>query len=117
MTARGVGATRAPEAGPGPAAASVPAPLAPGAAVRVRDDWPETRGPCHIRTPHYLRGKPGRVVRHLGEFPNPERLAFARPAERLALYHVAFAPREIWPDSDADELLVEIYGPWLDPAT
>ena len=30
--------------------------LAPGAAVRVKDDWPETRGPVHIRTPHYLRG-------------------------------------------------------------
>ena len=43
-----------------------------GTRVRVRDDWPETRGPCHIRTPHYLRGMMGTVVRHLGDFPNPE---------------------------------------------
>ena len=58
--------------------------LAPGGTVRVRDDWPEARGPCHIRTPHYLRGRTGRVVRHLGDFPNPEDLAFARPAGAAA---------------------------------
>ena len=51
-----------------------------GAAVRVKDDWPETRGPVHIRTPHYVRGQKGTIVRHLGDFPNPEDLAFARPA-------------------------------------
>ena len=90
--------------------------IAPGAAVRVRDDWPELRGPCHIRTTHYLRGRPGRVVRHLGDFPNPEDLAFARPAARLALYHVAFEPRAIWPDAGGDELVVEVYETWLEPA-
>ena len=61
--------------------------IAPGAAVRVRDDWPELRGPCHIRTPHYLRGRPGRVVRHLGDFPNPEDLAFAPDPHRHAFLH------------------------------
>ena len=90
--------------------------LAPGSEVRVKDDWPETRGPCHIRTPHYLRGHRGVVVRQLGAYPNPEDLAFARPAARVALYHVAFPRREIWPEgSAADELLVEIYEHWLEP--
>ncbi len=88
--------------------------LSPGTAVRVRDDWPETRGPCHLRTPHYLRGRPGTVVRHLGAFPNPEDLAFARPAARLDLYHVAFEPRALWPDAGGDEVLVELYEPWLE---
>ena len=88
--------------------------LAPGTTVRVRDDWPEQRGPCHIRTPHYLRGVSGRVVRHLGDFRNPEDLAFARPAATLSLYHVAFDPRAIWPDSDAAEIVVEIFEPWLE---
>ena len=37
-------------------------PLAPGQIVRVRDDWPEARGPVHIRTPHYLRGHTGTVL-------------------------------------------------------
>ena len=89
----------------------------PGAVVTVRDDWPESHGPVHIRTPHYLRGKPGRVVRRLGAFPNPEDLAFARPAPILPLYHVAFDPVVIWPDArHTDELLVEIYEPWLEAA-
>ncbi len=91
--------------------------FAPGAKVRVRDDWPELRGPVHIRTPHYLRGKPGTVVRQLGAYPNPEDLAFARPAEKRALYHVAFAQDALWPDGRHDDtLLVELYEHWLEPA-
>ena len=90
--------------------------LEPGTAVQVRDDWPEARGPCHIRTPHYLRGHRGTVVRHLGRFPNPEDLAFRRPAATLDLYHVAFQPRAIWPDAGAAEIVVEIFEPWLEPA-
>ena len=91
--------------------------FAPGAAVRVKDDWPETRGPCHIRTPHYLRGMPGTVVRALGAFPNPEALAFARPAATRPLYHVLFPQPAVWHEGSAgDELLVEIYEHWLEPA-
>jgi len=71
--------------------------LAPGAQVRVRNDWPEARGPCHIRTPHYLRGHTGTVVRRLGAFRNPE-------------------PRSIWPDAGGDEIVVELYESWLEAA-
>jgi nitrile hydratase len=86
-----------------------------GETVRVRDDWPETRHPCHIRTPHYLRGRTGTVIRHLGDFPNPEDLAFARPAAKAPLYHVAFAQQAIWGQgATGDELLVEIYDHWLE---
>jgi nitrile hydratase subunit beta len=90
----------------------------PGDAVRVKDDWPETRGPVHIRTPYYLRGRTGTVVRYLGAFPNPEDLAFARPADRRALYHVQFSQGAVWQGGDhpRDELLVEIYEHWLEPA-
>jgi hypothetical protein len=91
--------------------------LAPGDVVRVRDDWPEARGPAHIRTPHYLRGRKGRIVRSLGVFSNPEDLAFARPAPARTLYHVAFAQPEIWDEGrEGDELLVEIFEHWLEPA-
>jgi nitrile hydratase len=86
-----------------------------GETVIVKDDWPETRGPVHIRTPHYVRGHTGRVVRYLGDYPNPEDLAFARPAAKRALYHVTFPMRELWPEGKAaDELVVEIYEHWLE---
>jgi hypothetical protein len=89
--------------------------IAPGTAVRVREDWPETRGPCHIRTPHFLRGARGRIDRHLGDFPNPEDLAFGRPAATLALYHVAFDASTLWADGKPEaELLVELYESWLE---
>jgi nitrile hydratase len=89
--------------------------LSLGQKVRVKLDWPETRGPCHIRTPHYLRGQTGVVERHLGCFPNPEQLAFARPAEALDLYHVRFAQPQFWGEGHAgDAVVVELYEPWLE---
>jgi nitrile hydratase len=89
----------------------------PGARVRVRNDWPETRGPCHIRTPWYVRGETGTVLRHLGDFANPEDLAFARPAARLPLYHVRFDQPAIWHEGRAgDEVVIEIFGSWLEAA-
>ena len=91
--------------------------FSPGAAVRVKNDWPETRGPCHIRTPWYVRGETGTVVRHLGDFANPEDLAFARPAARLPLYHVRFEQPAIWREGrTGDDILVEIFGSWLEAA-
>jgi hypothetical protein len=88
--------------------------LSPGTRVRVKNDWPETRGKVHIRTPHYLRGMQGALVRKLGAYPNPEDLAFARPASQRVLYHVAFAQPSVW--QEGDELFVEIYEHWLEPA-
>jgi nitrile hydratase len=89
--------------------------FAPGDAVRVKDSWPEAAGPVHIRTPHYVRGVAGEVVRSLGDFPNPEDLAFLRPAESRPLYHVRFLKGAIWPEAKPDdELLIEIFGHWLE---
>jgi nitrile hydratase subunit beta len=89
--------------------------FSPGDEVLVKDDWPETRGPAHIRTPHYLRGHTGHVVRYLGDHPNPEDLAFARPAAKRALYHVIFPMHELWPERhEADDVVVEIYEHWLE---
>lgn len=90
--------------------------LAAGEAVRVKDEWPEMAGPVHIRTPYYVRGLVGEIVRHLGDFPNPEDLAFARPAETCPLYHVRFRKGSIWPEAKPnDEVLIEIFGHWLEP--
>jgi hypothetical protein len=88
-----------------------------GDAIVVKDDWPESRGPAHIRTPHYLRGHRGRVLRGLGAFPNPEDLAFGHPAAKRPLYHVTFAINELWPEGRVgDEVVVELYEHWLERA-
>ena len=89
--------------------------LGAGASVRVKDDWPEARGPVHVRTPHYVRGKCGTIVSHLGNFPDPGDIAFERPPTIRSLYHVAFPFSELWPDGTDDELVVEIYDHWLEP--
>ena len=89
--------------------------FAAGAVVTVREDWPETRGPVHLRTPHYLRGRRGRVLRRLGDFPDPEQLAFGRPAARRALYHVAFTLPSLWPEAVGhDELVADLFEHWIE---
>lgn len=87
----------------------------PGDTIRVKHDFPETRGPCHIRTPHYLRGQAGVVERPLGAFPNPEDLAFGRAAARIPLYHVRFDQPALFGEGQGgDSLLVEIFEHWLE---
>lgn len=89
--------------------------LEAGTPVRVKDAWPEADGPVHVRTPHYVRGKRGIVVRALGAFPDPGDIAFERPPVTRRLFHVAFPFRELWPEGSDDELVVEIYDHWLLP--
>lgn len=91
--------------------------FAPGSRVLVKNDWPHERGPCHIRTPWYLRGHHGRVERVLGAFRNPEDLAFGRPAEQRVLYHVLFEQPPLFHEGHkGDEVLVEIFEHWLEAA-
>ena len=90
--------------------------FAPGARVRVKPARPETLMRLHLRTPHYVRGRPGTILRALGSFPNPEDLAFNRPAAEKVLYHVLFEQPPVWDEGQAgDTLLVELFEHWLDP--
>jgi hypothetical protein len=89
----------------------------PGTKIVVRDDYP----PGHIRTPVYVRGKPGVVTRRIGEFRNPETLAIGRDGLPLkTLYEVKFLQKDLWPDyagpSD-DSLLIDLYEHWLTEAS
>jgi hypothetical protein len=87
-----------------------------GAPVRIRRAWP----PGHVRAPWYLRGCTGVVCHHIGEFGNPEELAYGRyDSAQLMLYRVRFRQRDIWPDYEGpahDTLDVEVYENWLEPA-
>lgn len=91
--------------------------FAPGARVKVRDARPERSAPMHLRTPHYVRGRPGTVQKVLGVFANPEALAFGRKGEPRVLYHVLFDQAPIWQEGEAgDSVLIEIFEHWLEQA-
>jgi len=87
-----------------------------GAPVRVRRAWP----PGHVRAPWYLRGCSGRVCHVVGDFGNPEELAYGRyDGPKVALYRVRFRQIDIWADyggSPNDHLEVELYENWLEDA-
>ncbi|MDB5413888.1 MAG: hypothetical protein JWR10_2223 [Rubritepida sp.] len=89
--------------------------FAPGQSVRVKDARPERIARLHLRTPHYVRGRLGQIQRVLGTFPNPEDLAFNRPAEARVLYHVLFEQQPVWGEGQAgDTLLIELFEHWLE---
>ena len=82
--------------------------------VRVRTMMP----PGHVRTPAYLRGKAGVIERELGDFANPEQLAYGVPAEESLMHRVRFTMAEVWGDgaeNPDDTLDAEIYAHWLEP--
>jgi len=87
-----------------------------GDPVRVKAD----QRPGHIRTPAYVRGKPGWVERVSGEFRDPEQRAYGRDGlPRQPLYLVGFRQTDLWPqryaESPQDTLYVDIYEHWLEP--
>ena len=65
-----------------------------GEAVGIRADFP----PGHMRTPIYLRGKRGVVVRYFGEFDNAETAAYGLKGPKKGVYKVRFAATHVWPD-------------------
>lgn len=92
------------------------APFDAGDTVRVKGLNP----PGHRRTPFYVRGKTGTIERYVGEFRNPEELAYGFSGEPLRkLYRVRFRQSDVWPGYDggaADTVDVDIYEHWLTKA-
>jgi nitrile hydratase len=65
----------------------------------------------HHRTPAYIKGKVGTVVRAHGEFTNPETRAYGDDGlPKLQLYLVGFA------GDRRDRILVDVYEHWLEEA-
>jgi hypothetical protein len=88
--------------------------FAPGTRVRVLNVFV----PGHVRTPHYVRGKVGVVAGLVGEFENPEELAWGRGGDVRRLYRVRFEHPHVFPDAPSahDEIDVEIFEHWLEQA-
>ena len=113
------------EAALGPAEAAPAEPFAPGAVVRVRRSSHATRWRRpHLRTPGFIHGVCGVVERRLGDFANPEKLAFGglRSGSKLPLYCVRFDWHSVCDfgagveAADADAVTVDVYHSWLEPA-
>ena len=72
----------------------------------------------HVRTPFYIRGKIGRIDQVLGEFLNPELLAYGHDGlPKQILYKVVFSQGEVWDRyqaSSEDKLYVDIFDHWLE---
>lgn len=78
--------------------------------------------PGHIRTPMYLRGKRGVVLKDYGSWKNPEDLAVGRDGLPLRVnYWVQFRMDDVWNGHGAygavDTIAAEIYEHWLEPDT
>ncbi len=86
----------------------------PGDRVRVRP----ANKPGHVRAPGYLRGKKGWVESVLGEFRNPEDLAYGLSGEpERPLYKVGFLQADVWDGYEGpadDRLYADVYEHWLE---
>eukprot|EP00891_Asterochloris_glomerata_P009983 jgi/Astpho2/9983/Aster-06795 len=93
-----------------------------GDVVRVRreDSAVRWRRP-HLRTPGYLFGVCGVIEREcVGYAEHPEGLAFRQNIPRQPLYRVRFHQQALWEGYTGfakDTADVEIYQPWLEPAS
>ena len=94
---------------------ALPNSFQPGDKIVVRNDIPDG----HCRTPHYLRGRKGEVVSILGDYPNPEKLAYYQKGELRRLYEVKFSPADVWGSYSGpakDSIVADIYDHWLEPS-
>tara|TARA_R110000787_G_scaffold144231_2_gene258009 strand:- start:21576 stop:21866 length:291 start_codon:yes stop_codon:yes gene_type:complete len=77
--------------------------------------------PGHVRTPYFIRGKPGVIDSVVGNYPNPEELAYGRDGlPALPLYRVRFKQTDVWPDYAGpanDTVVIDIYESWLEPTS
>jgi nitrile hydratase beta subunit-like protein len=72
----------------------------------------------HHRTPAYVKGRTGSVVRAHGSFTNPETRAYGDDGLPLQpVYLVSFPQHDIWPgyrSSGADRLYIDLFEHWLE---
>jgi nitrile hydratase len=86
-----------------------------GQRVRIADRTP----PVHHRVPSYAKGHTGEVERVCGLHGDPEKFirGDGNPPQRI--YRVRIPQKDLWADysgTDRDNLEIEIFEHWLEPA-
>ena len=88
--------------------------------TRVKVDTRDHDG--HHRTPGYVKGQVGPVLKLHGPFRNPEQLAYGLPGSPVKdLYQIEFKLRDLWGERyqgpDSDRLLIDLFEHWLEQVT
>ena len=85
-----------------------------GESVKIRN----SDLPGHIRTPYFIRGKIGKIIRILGAYANPEELAYGRNGKPIKpVYSVKFLQIDLWTEYAGqlmDTAVVEVMENWLE---
>jgi len=107
--------------GSAPAEENVDVVYKEGDIVKVKDEHYATRiRRPHLRTPGYIFGKIGTIVRINGSFDNPELAAYREKGPKQPLYTVAFSQKDVWEayeGAEDDSVQVDINQTWLEPST
>ena len=86
----------------------------PGDKIRVGTGNPAG----HCRTPAYVRGKKGTVVKLYGAFLNPESLGHGGSGlPKQPMYQVEFEQGEVWDQYNGpvrDKVVVDLFQHWLE---
>lgn len=91
-----------------------PAKFKQGDVVKIAEKFPVG----HYRTPTYVRGKQGTIIKNLGRYINPETEAFGKNAgDKIWYYMVRFLQKDLWENytgQATDVLEIEIFENWIE---
>ena len=91
---------------------STPAAFAIDQKVRVKIMNPAT----HTRSPRYVRGHAGEVVKIHGAHVFPDSNALCLGENPQWLYTVRFTAKELWGHATDDTMMLDLWEPYLEPA-
>lgn len=89
-----------------------PATFAIGQRVRVKIMSPMT----HTRSPRYVRGHVGEVMKIHGAHVFPDSNAVGRGEDPQWLYTLRFTAKELWNHANNDTVMLDLWEPYLEPA-
>ena len=91
---------------------ATPAAFAIGQKIRVKVMSPTT----HTRAPRYVRGHAGEVVKIHGAHVFPDSNASGLGENPQWLYAVRFTAKELWSHANNDQVMLDLWEPYLEPA-